>query len=184
MDQKYLKQVSKQMSWILRHEAERLGLHLDAEGFVSVDDLLPLLRETMPDVSDAHIEAVVESIEPQKQRFLLVDGCIRANYGHSLDARIAYSATEPPDLLFHGTTNEAASKILASGLLPMNRQFVHLTIDKNLATQIGGRHGKPLLLLVDAGEAHRDGINFYNANRGFWLAASVPARYVRKHETS
>jgi putative RNA 2'-phosphotransferase len=184
MDQKYLKKLSKQMSWILRHQAEQFDLKVDAEGYVQIEDLLTLLRETMPDASVEQMQMVIDTVEPHKQRFSIIDGYIRANYGHSLESGIEYEATEPPTVLFHGTTIAAKSKILELGLLPMNRQFVHLTTDVVLAKQVGGRHGTPCLLRVDAARAYRDGCSFYNANRGFWLIASVPACYLSMYESA
>lgn len=179
MDHKYLKKLSKQMSWILRHQAERFHIKFDAEGYVLLGDLLTILHETMPEASLEQIQMVIDTVEPNKQRFSIIDGYVRANYGHSLQTGIEYEASEPPAVLFHGTTVAARPQILAHGLLPMNRQFVHLTTDVALATQIGSRHGESCLFTVDAAQAHRDGLSFYNANRGFWLVASVPSHYLR-----
>ena len=43
---------------------------------------------------------------------------------------------------------------------------------------MGSRRGKPVLLNVDAGKAHRDGVRFYRANESFWLADSIPPIYL------
>ena len=173
-----LKGLSKQMAWILRHEAERLGMQVDPEGYVSMGELLAALRRTDPQVNEERVRAVVEQLEQRKQRFGILGDGIRANYGHSLEMRIEHAQAAPMGALFHGTTIAAQANILLEGLLPMHRQYVHLTPDAELARVVGSRHGKPGLLRVDAVRAHADGVAFFKANRNFWLAVHVPARYL------
>jgi len=174
-----MKELSKLMSLILRHEADRFGVPLDPEGFVSIDVLLAAVRTQRPTTTREDIRCVVETVEPAKQRFTIVDDDIRANYGHSLDRRIVHEPATPPDILFHGTHGRAIAVILADGLRPMSRQYVHLTPDPDLARQVGSRRGAPTLVRVDAAAAARDGVAFYRANPAFWLADFVPARYLR-----
>jgi len=90
-----LKKISKQMSWILRHEAERLGLEIDPEGYVRIEDLVGEMRKTEPLATEEAVRAVVEGIEARKQRYAIVDGFIRANYGHSLTMTIEQQAATP-----------------------------------------------------------------------------------------
>jgi putative RNA 2'-phosphotransferase len=130
-------------------------------------------------VTETDIVAVVETLEPDKRRFSIVDGDIRANYGHSLAERIVHVAAEPPEILCHGTHENAVRSVLRDGLAPMKRQYVHLTGDRELAARVGARRGKPVLLDVAAGDAHRDGVRFYRANEAFWLVDAVPPRYLR-----
>ena len=37
----------------------------------------------------------------------------------------------------------------------------------------------PVILLVDAAAAWREGVKFYHGNEDIWLADHVPARYIR-----
>jgi putative RNA 2'-phosphotransferase len=170
--------LSKMMSLILRHESERFGVTLDAEGYTPLRDLLEAIRRERPGVTEADIRTVVETVEPQKQRYAIVGDDIRANYGHSLDGKIRHAPAVPPDVLFHGTAEAAIAAILAAGLQPMRRQYVHLTVDRALALKVGGRHGRPRLIQVDARRAHAEGVVFYPANRSFWLADAVPAGFL------
>jgi putative RNA 2'-phosphotransferase len=174
-----LKALSKQLSWILRHEAERLNLAIDPEGYVRLDELLGVIRRDNPEVKEADIRAAVEEVEQRKQRFSIAGEWIRANYGHSLTMRIAQEVAVPPDELFHGTTVAALEIILREGLQPMQRQYVHLTLDTDLARSVGSRHGKACLVRVDARQARAAGVVFYRANRSFWLAEQVPAAFLR-----
>ena len=178
LDTAALKGLSKHMSRILRHEAEQLNLQLDPEGYVPIEALLAALQRAGVPATEASVRAVVETMEPRKQRFSLADGWIRANYGHSLALRIDHQPGAPVGFLYHGTTVPTRDKIMLEGLRPMGRQYVHLTPDADLARMVGGRHGKPCLLRVDAVRAHAEGIAFYQANRNFWLTDHVPPQYL------
>jgi len=172
---------NKQMSYLLRHRPEDSGLVLDAEGYVPLADLLVALRKENSDVTEADIWSVVETVEIQKQRFSISDGEIRANYGHSRAGKIQYVASTPPPILLHGTADSNVAQILATGLHPMKRQYVHLTTNTSIALTVGSRHGKPVVISVDAIVAWKAGISFYPSNDTFWLADFVPAQYLRIH---
>lgn len=173
-----LRRLSKLMSLVLRHEPERFGLLLDPEGFVPLAELVAALRQRWPGVTPEDIVAVVDTVEPDKQRFTIVGDSVRANYGHSVSTRIAHAPAVPPEQLYHGTSTSRVSGILAAGLKPMQRQYVHLTTHLDLARRVGARHGEPRILCVDAVGAHRDGVTFYVANSAFWLVDAVPAKYL------
>jgi putative RNA 2'-phosphotransferase len=179
MDTAFLKRVSKHMALLLRHAPERAGLVLDPEGYVHLEDLAAALRREIAGVDVDTIRAVVEHVEPRKQRYSIAEDCARANYGHSTADRIVHVPAVPPDVLFHGTSVSAVESILAHGLQPMLRQYVHLTPDKQLAASVGTRHGRPCLVKVDARAAHSAGVQFYKANFTFWLALSVPPQYLQ-----
>jgi RNA:NAD 2'-phosphotransferase (TPT1/KptA family) len=82
-----------------------------------------------------------------KVRFEIKDDKIRALYGHSSSyssfipfTKIQKIASKPPDILYHGTSPYTAKNIMSEGLRPMNRQYVHLSTDKNTALQVGKRN--------------------------------------------
>jgi putative RNA 2'-phosphotransferase len=60
----------------------------------------------------------------------------------------------------------------------MSRHHVHLSTTVATARTVGARHGKPVVLQVDAAGMHRDGIPFYCSDNGVWLVDEVPARYL------
>jgi putative RNA 2'-phosphotransferase len=178
LDSALLKRVSKQMALVLRHAPDRAGLILDPEGFVHIEDLVRALQSTIPEVDEGVVHAVVDLVEPHKQRYSIIDDCVRANYGHSTAERIQHDPAIPPDVLFHGTGIRAAPMILESGLRPMGRQYVHLTPDRKLAAAVGARHGRPCLIRVDSRSACAAGVVFFKANFTFWLALTVPPDYL------
>ena len=68
--------------------------------------------------------------------------------------------------------------IEASGLERMQRQHVHLSATPDAARRVGARRGWHVVLLVDAGEMHKDGHLFFRSANEVWLTASVPWRYI------
>jgi putative RNA 2'-phosphotransferase len=98
------KRLSKTVSHALRHAPELYDLELDGEGWVPVEDLLAALRPRRREwqgLSVADLIAMMANAD--KQRYELVDGKIRAFYGHSIPHLIQRAPVEPPLVLYHGT---------------------------------------------------------------------------------
>ena len=172
-------QLSKKMAYALRHKPEQCGLKLDKEGFTSVNGVLEYLRsiKRFCDVTIQDIKDTMSNIE--KKRFELKDDKIRAYYGHSCLQKIEKAAITPPEILYHGTSREAAEKILKEGITPQNRQFVHMSTDIETATKVGLRHDKePVILVVDTQRADKDGLKFYLGNETTWLSDVIPPEYI------
>src|SRR5437762_12930847 len=71
------------------------------------------------------------------------------------------------------------SIIKATGLRPMDRQFVHLSTDETTAVEVGRRKTKdPTVLRLMAADAYAHGINFYEGNEKVWLADHVPPEFI------
>jgi putative RNA 2'-phosphotransferase len=103
---------------------------------------------------------------------------IRARQGHSIEVELGYADTVPPQLLYHGTAGRFLPEIRSAGLLPMARHDVHLSADRETAHAVGARHGKPVVLTVEAAGMARDGHTFRVTGNGVWLTAAVPAQYL------
>ncbi len=175
LPQKYAK-LSKYLSYILRHEPEKAGLDLDREGFADIDAVLEALEDT------EHLWSSIEDIEylidnSDKRRFEIKNGKIRALYGHSICVKIDKDE-KPPVKLYHGTSPDSLPSILEDGLKPMGRQYVHLSISKKEALEVGKRHHPdPLILEVDSLAAWKNDIDFYD--RGdVYLAKEIPPQYL------
>ena len=175
-----LVQLSRTMSYALRHHPESFGLTLDSEGWTPVDDLLAALREqqnTWRNVSIDDLSAVIKQSE--KRRFEISDNRIRAYYGHSISEKVTKEMAVPPPVLFHGTTPEAANHIELEGLKPMKRQYVHLSADRETALQVARRRTRlPIILCISALEAHQQGVHFYLGNDMVWLADTIPPKFI------
>ena len=62
----------------------------------------------------------------------------------------------------------------------MRRHHVHLSTAIPTAQKVGSRHGKPVVLAVDAAGMHRGGAEFYRSANGVWLVEAVPPAYLRR----
>lgn len=171
--------LSKACSHALRHEPWLYELELDEEGWASIEDVVRALRKL--DYNDLNKDDLVRMIEvSDKQRHEIKGNSIRALYGHSLAGMLKKTPAEPPQLLYHGTATDTVPLIQSSGLLPMNRQYVHCSVDVSTAVQVGKRKTKqPVILTVEAAAAYRDGVAFYEGNEQVWLADVIPSKFVQ-----
>jgi len=171
--------ISKFLSYVLRHKPEAIGIALETGGWIDVDALLQAMNAAgKPLVRDV-LEEVVSTND--KQRFAFSDDGtkIRASQGHSVQIDLGLQPITPPDTLYHGTATRFLNSILSSGLQPQSRRHVHLSADEPTALRVGQRHGKPVILRVDAGAMHADGHTFFLSANGVWLTAAVPPAYLR-----
>lgn len=120
----------------------------------------------------------------KKQRYHMWNGRIRANQGHSIDVDLELTEVQPPELLFHGTSDNNVDSIRKMGLLKMKRQYVHLSPDKETAMVVARRRVNPLVLTIAAGEMHRNGHKFYRSENGVWLTDHVPSQYINSLKAS
>ncbi|MEJ1971139.1 MAG: RNA 2'-phosphotransferase [Lacunisphaera sp.] len=170
--------LSKLLSRVLRHEPERLGLRLDAAGWVPVDALLAACeRERVPLTREKLAQLVAAS---DKQRFAFDETRtrLRANQGHSVAVELGYEPKAPPETLYHGTVDKFLPSIRAQGLRKGGRHHVHLSADVATAVKVGSRRGRPVILTVRSGAMHRDGHAFFLSANGVWLVDTVPTAYL------
>ncbi|MFI6525057.1 RNA 2'-phosphotransferase [Streptomyces uncialis] len=176
MDERRTVKVSKYLSKHLRHQPGRIGLVLDEGGWTGIDALLAATAAHGFRVSRAELDHVVAVND--KRRFAVEGDRIRASQGHTVDVDLGLPAAVPPAFLFHGTVAGHLAAIRAEGLRPMARHDVHLSPDRETATRVGARRGRPVVLSVRAGEMHRDGHEFRVSANGVWLTSAVPPEYL------
>lgn len=157
--------LSKEVSYALRHSPWEYELELDSEGWVDVKKLIEAFKlfSNWDGLSIKDLEMMIDS--SSKKRHEISNNKIRALYGHSLPKKIIKSEITPPQILYHGTTKANFSRIKLDGLLPMNRQYVHLSEDIDTAILVAKRKGKDLMILsIDTISAIDKGIKFYSGN--------------------
>jgi putative RNA 2'-phosphotransferase len=180
MDVRAKKQLSRTIALVLRHKPWLFELELDDEGWTSVETLLDGLRgkrREWGNLTPADLDEVIGA--ESKRRYERQGERIRALYGHSVPGRLLKTPAVPPEILYHGTVEAALPAIRSSGLKPMSRQYVHFSIDRDMASQVASRkHGPVIMLIIRAAEAHRAGIVFYAGNEHVWLADSVPPQFI------
>lgn len=170
---------SKYLSKHLRHQPERLGLRLASGGWVSVDELLAACARHNFPLTREELEEVVARNDKQRFSFDETRRLIRANQGHSVEVNLELEPKEPPTLLYHGTGERSLELILMNGLRKMSRHHVHLSSDVETARRVGARHGRPVVLAVDAAAMQAAGFEFYVSANGVWLVETVPHEYLR-----
>ncbi|MFE7411058.1 RNA 2'-phosphotransferase [Streptomyces laurentii] len=176
-DEKRIVRVSKYLSKHLRHQPERIGLTLDAHGWTEIDALLRAAADHGFRITRAELDHVVAAND--KKRFTIEGTRIRAAQGHTVPVDLDLPPAEPPAYLYHGTVAARLPAIRTEGLRPMARHHVHLSPDRETATRVGARRGRPVVLAVDAGAMHRAGHVFHVSANGVWLTATVPPPFIR-----
>ncbi len=178
MNENQLKRDSKFLSLILRHQPERIGIQLDEQGWVSVDELLQQLNKHGKKFDLNKLQEVVENNNKKRFAFNEDASKIRANQGHSVQINLGYEATAPPEILFHGTATRFLDSIKATGLQKRSRHHVHLSADKDTAENVGKRHGKVIILQIKAQAMQEAGFEFYLSENKVWLTDNVPVEYI------
>lgn len=175
------KNVSKFLSYILRHKPESIDLSLDKEGWAILNELIILCAKEGYTLNDDIILSIVN--ESDKKRFVISDDGlrIRAAQGHSTQqVNIRYEEKIPPLFLYHGTATRFICAIREQGLISMSRQYVHLSPDEKTAHQVGQRHGRPVVLKIKARNMYEQGFKFFQADNGVWLTVTIPSQFIQE----
>ena len=165
----------------LRHEPEDLGLTLEPGGWVPVDDLLAGVRAEHG--CPHHPRRTRRGRRAQRQAAVRVrrDRHARSGPTRALDRgrsatrtgrtacralpRHRRNATSPP------------SCATACSRWPATTSTSRPT--RETATKVGSRHGKPVVLVIDAAKMRADGHVFFCSANGVWLVDHVPPQYLR-----
>lgn len=174
--------ISKFLSLVLRHHPEAIGIQLDENGWISVDILLKQLATHGKNISKEILDHVVATNNKKRFGYNEDETKIRANQGHSVEVDLNYTPQQPPAILYHGTAERSLESIFKTGLEKRNRHHVHLSMDVNTALAVGSRYGRPVLLIVSAGEMYTDGYSFYVSDNKVWLTEHVPVKYLKQKE--
>ncbi len=175
-----MKELSKFLSYVLRHAPDSIGLQLDAEGWTDVVALIEKAQAAGKPIDHGTLTEIVATSD--KKRFTLSeDGkSIRAAQGHSIDVDLGIEPQTPPDTLFHGTAVKSLGAITTEGLKAGKRTKVHLSADEETARRVGQRHGKPVVLLIDTKAMRDQGFLFWRADNGVWLTDHVPPQFLKE----
>ncbi|KAF5272555.1 hypothetical protein FQR65_LT04894 [Abscondita terminalis] len=179
-------QISKRLSWILRHGALEEGLNISEEGFILVSDILKC----------KHFEAVlIEDIQRivsrnDKQRFSLrKNGAglleIRANQGHSINnvAKLELfpiTNSEEVERVIHGTYYKYWDSIKREGLFRGKRNHIHfsehLPGDKVIS---GIRKSAEIHIYIDLIKCLSDGLLFFKSSNNVILCSGDERGYIK-----
>ena len=172
-----LQRLGRRLAYLLRHHPEAEGLILDKEGgWVNVEDIILKLGITLEE-----LKQVVS--EDNKARFSFEDRSfrrIRANQGHSIEVNLELKQVIPPNVLYHGTAKRFLESILKKGITRKGRHHVHLSRDIESAINVGKRHGKPIVIVIDSEKMKQDRIQFFLSENDVFLTEHVSPEYFKE----
>lgn len=166
------------ISLVLRHKPEVVGLKLDDQGYLHVNELLKGVNNSGRHIDIDMLNEIVDTDDKGRYSFNADKTKVRANQGHSIPVNLNLVRGKPKDKLYHGTALEYKDNIDNKGLLKGERQYVHLSDDINTAIKVGSRHGEPIVYLVDHEKLLLDGYELWVSENNVWLSNDIPAKYL------
>ncbi len=177
------KNISVYLCYLLRHHPEAVSLDMDRHGWVDTAQLIDHVNAagkytlTLPQLKQI-------AAEDEKGRYRFNEDCsrIKACQGHSIPwVQPELTESEPPELLYHGTTVSAWQKIQKSGFISrQKRHAVHMQAEPEKAWQSARRwrRQEPVVLKIAAGRMSQDGIRFGVSDNGVWCTEQVDVKYI------
>ena len=162
----------KHLAFLLRHD---IKYPFDEHGWREVGDLIANHGYTMDELKE-----IVETNNKQRYEFSDDMTRVRARQGHSIHVDVELEEKLPPDILYHGTGERFVNSIMEQGINKSNRLYVHLSTTKETAVNVGKRHGRPVVLVIDAKRMAEDGYKFYLSRNGVWLTERIDANYLKE----
>ena len=174
--------VSKLLSLMLRHKPDEFGLQADRHGFVDLDAVVRAFQGRNSQFALEDLEKVV--YDGEKPRFEIVDNRIRARYGHSFSIDLGLDPSAPPEFLYKGVDAADVERLLAEGLTPDDRDYVHLSFDADVAARLSARPGRQgAVINIAATRAHDAGVHFYDCGPTI-LTKRVPTEFLTLEQAS
>ncbi|CAF0742006.1 unnamed protein product [Brachionus calyciflorus] len=183
-------QLSKAMTFLLRHGAEKEGIQMNVDGFVNLDELLQ--HKSLKTATKDEILKIVENcpkkrffvkteIDPNNQKEQIL---IRANQGHSIkdlnvDMEEIINSNEIK-IVIHGTYHRFWDQIKNQGLSRMSRQHIHFSTDMPGSKDVisGMRSNCQIAIYVDVEKALHDGLKFYKSANNVILCPGDASGYL------
>jgi RNA:NAD 2'-phosphotransferase (TPT1/KptA family) len=171
-------QVSKLISYWLRHNPQEADLEVDDFGWVSIKQLLIALERNKYTLTFNDLTQLNNSFDKTRWEIDTTTDRIRATHGHSFPVVLGDKSKLPPEVLYHGTSVKFISQIAVTGLLNMKRTFVHLSETIGAAISVGKRHGKHLIIEISTERLVKEGWIFYKTSDNVWLTNEIPPDYL------
>lgn len=183
MSKKRTVNISKTLSWLLRHGGIKEGLTFRDDGYVLVDDVLT--NENMVRFGTTYHDVKNIVADNDKQRFQLLEEkkriYVRATQGHSMKfEKMGYKKINSKDdldtdTIIHGTYYKVWPLIKKEGLKTMDRTHIHFA--KGLPGSkgmISGMRGScQILIYLDVQKCLADGIQLEESENGVILTKGV-----------
>jgi putative RNA 2'-phosphotransferase len=170
-----LQELGKLIEYILLYRPDEFGLFLDDDGSLPIKELMWAFHEEegWKHIRLGHLKELAYS--QFESSFTLEENCIKPKQPREQIC----STTVPPRLLFHAARRKAYLVILKHGLKPAGRPYVPLATTEEAALRIGRRRDpKPILLTVQAAQAHDKGQVFYLCGKFLYLVKTLPPSFL------
>lgn len=164
---------SKQLSYILRHNPSSANIILVDGGWADTNQLITYTKMSLEE-----LENIVNTNDKKRFEFNNDKTLIRARQGHSVEVDLKYKPTIPPDVLYHGTSQNSTGFILTVGIEKMDRHHVHLSSDIKTALKVGSRHGKPFVFVIDTKRMSENNKEFFKTENDVWLTEFVSPDFL------
>jgi putative RNA 2'-phosphotransferase len=168
--------LTRSLAYMLRHQPDEFDIEVDKFGFADLEDVLDELSDRFDE--DIEVEDITKAIEEgDRPRYEIVDGKIRALYGHSIEVDPGES-TEPPEKLYLGMGSRDADRASRNGLNAGRRRFLHLATSEEDAKEMGRRAAPEYTVVtIFARDAWEDGVSFYD-RKALFLSDAIPTDHL------
>ena len=178
---KKLYNLSRTLTFILRHDFINKDLQCDESGYINVKDIFS--NYSIPPISDKELELLVETND--KKRFDLIikqdEYYIRSNQGHSykigllIKYELLFKKIETPlHFCAHGTKKENIDSIIKNGLQRKNRKHIHfvnqIIRDKQLS---GYKKESNVIIIIDMKKCLEAGMFFFQSMNNVILTEGI-----------
>lgn len=177
--------ISKNLSYILRHNPSVIGIELDNNGYADVNKLIEGYNNKNKEKLDLDLlKEIVEEDDKKRYSFKNDYKYIRASQGHTIKVDVELKIETPKSNLFHGTSGKNIQSILDNGLKPCKRNYVHLSSDMRTALNVGLRYKKEgiptAIIEYDVNKMINDGFVFMISENGVWQTSTIDSCYIYK----
>jgi putative RNA 2'-phosphotransferase len=172
LNEEGLTNISRTISYLLRHNPGSAGLKMSEKGEVSLESLADALN-----ISVKTVREIVE--KDSKGRYVIEGDLIWATQGHSIPVLARNERVTELGAVYHGTKRHYLDSIKKQGLIAGDRLHVHLSSDIATAITVAGRRrGDSVILRIDGNKLLADGYEVLRSSNGVLLTNYIPWEYV------
>ncbi len=180
MDDREVRKLSSVLIGILRHFPQQFNVKLDTHGWADIDEVCNAIKSRIDRfywLRKKHVVAL--ALTDEKGRYQLREGKIRATYAHTIEVDLSDLPDADVDTLYYPVTEEELEIVLEQGLLPTDRNKVHLSGSVEKAMEAGKtRVDNPVILKIDAKKAMEEGVVIKKAGKEVYIADEIDAKYI------
>jgi putative RNA 2'-phosphotransferase len=168
------KYLSKFLDYVLGNSPHEFGLVPSESGFFKIKDLMKAIWEEdgFRYVRESHLNEILLTVSDPP--FEIHGKLIRSLQWKSLPG--IRPDQNPPKLLYTCVRKKAHAFSLEKGIFPVGHERVVLSSKPDMAARIGKRFdGDPVMMTVQTVTSMENGVVFYSAGSGLYLADSIPA---------